>query len=256
MVDAPEKLWMTAEEQGWPRSFRSFRLSDLEHPEEYPAYVRDDLYEQVKRDLGVCQHDNAQYKSTVEHLKARAEAAERLAGTQVTSLRELISSYRYRFTDEKADYQRGILDTLDNIEMVLDGTHDAGPLLAEPAGEAAPEPVAYPKIMYVCEHCHEHNPEMCGHDRTDIYVTPDGQWLCDGCLDEEGVPHRDCVSPPTLYTSPVATPPASAIREAAEMARACLAGLVSAGHNYPPPEPEQIENAFWELDKALAGAKS
>lgn len=50
MSDAPEKLWMTAEEQGWPGSFRSFRLSDLEHPEEYPAYVRADLYEQVKRE--------------------------------------------------------------------------------------------------------------------------------------------------------------------------------------------------------------
>jgi len=28
-----------------------------------------------------------------------------------------------------------------------------------------------------------------------------------------------------------------------------------AGHNFPPPKPEQIETAFWALDAALAGAK-
>ena len=50
------------------------------------------------------------------------------------------------------------------------------------------------------------------------------------------------------------TPPASAIREAAETARACLAGLVSAGHNCPSPDPDQIEKAFWAIDAALAGS--
>lgn len=74
------------------------------------------------------------------------------------------------------------------------------------AEQVKDEPVAWPKIMYVCEYCQEHNPEMCGHDRADLYVTPDGKWLCDGCLDEEGIAHVDCVSPPKLYT----TPPASA----------------------------------------------
>ncbi len=74
------------------------------------------------------------YNMAREHL-----AAERLAGARVVQLRELIASYRERFTDEKVDYQRAILDTLDNIKMVLDGNHDAA-ALAEPAGEA--EPVA------------------------------------------------------------------------------------------------------------------
>lgn len=39
--------------------------------------------EKAGRDLEVCQHDNASYKSTVDHLKQRAEAAERLAGARV-----------------------------------------------------------------------------------------------------------------------------------------------------------------------------
>jgi len=76
-----------------------------------------------------------------------AEAAERLAGARVVQLRELIASYRERFTDEKVDYQRAILDTLDNIKMVLDGNHDAA-ALAEPAGEAkAPELLLADEIL-------------------------------------------------------------------------------------------------------------
>ncbi len=127
---APEKLWMTAEEMGWPGSFRSFRMSDLEHPEdEYPAYVRADLYEQVKRDDA----KQALQNEIVAHGNTIRGKAERLA----RAIRELIASYRERFTDEKVDYQRGILDTLDNIEMVLAGTHDDA-ALAEPAGEAEP----------------------------------------------------------------------------------------------------------------------
>lgn len=89
------------------------------------------------------------------------------------------------------------------VRYMLDGA----PALSEPVKD---EPVAWPKIMYVCEYCQEHNPEMCGHDRADLYVTPDGKWLCDGCLDEEGIAHADCVSPPKLYT----TPPASAAQAA------------------------------------------
>lgn len=67
---------------------------------------------------------------------------------------------------------------------------------------AEQEPVAWPRIMYVCEYCQKHAPEMCGHDRTDLYVLPDGRWLCEGCTDAEGVSASDCVSPPLLYTSP------------------------------------------------------
>lgn len=76
-------------------------------------------------------------------------------------------------------------------------------LTTEPATpEGEQEAVAWPKIMYVCEYCQEHNPEMCGHDRTDLYVTPEGRWLCDGCREEEGLSHSKCVSPPKLYTRP------------------------------------------------------
>jgi len=43
----PARLWLTAEEIGWPGSFRSFRLTDLEHPEEYPLYVRADSHDKL-----------------------------------------------------------------------------------------------------------------------------------------------------------------------------------------------------------------
>lgn len=78
------------------------------------------------------------------------------------------------------------------------GAHAVG----EDGQESQQEPVAYPKIMYCCEYCSEHNPEMCGYDRRDIYVTNDGRWLCDGCREEEGISSRECSSPPFLYTRP------------------------------------------------------
>lgn len=71
-----------------------------------------------------------------------------------------------------------------------------------PAPEAQQEPVAYPKIMYCCEHCSEHAPEWCGYNRLDIYVTNDGRWLCDGCRENEGISPRECSSPPVLYPRP------------------------------------------------------
>lgn len=43
----PSRLWLIAEEIGWPGSFRSFRLTDLEHPEEYPMYVRADVHDKL-----------------------------------------------------------------------------------------------------------------------------------------------------------------------------------------------------------------
>ena len=79
-----------------------------------------------------------------------------------------------------------------------------------PVDGVGAEPVAWPKIMYVCEYCQENNPEMCGHDRGDLYVTPGGEWLCEGCLDEVGVARVDCVSPPLLYAAPLANPEAEA----------------------------------------------
>src|SRR5690606_39120397 len=73
------------------------------------------------------------------------------------------------------------------------------------------QPVAYPKIMYCCEYCSERNPEICGYDRRDIYVTNDGRWLCDGCLDAEGISSRECSLPPLLYTHPAPQTDASGV---------------------------------------------
>lgn len=43
-----------------------------------------------------------------------------------------------------------------------------------------------PQIMFVCDYCSEHNPEMCGHyDAEDIRLAPNGSWLCESCFDEE-----------------------------------------------------------------------
>lgn len=266
MVKAPEKLWMTAEEMGWPGSFRSFRMSDLEHPEdEYPAYVRADLYskaideyaklaaaaakelEQVKRNnIGL--HDEVQFMRNAA--KENREAAERLAGARVKPLRELIASYSTRFTDEKVDYQRGILDTLDNIEMVLDGTHDEGPPLAEPAGEAEHIETYYTKGKDA-----EYFEKLTDKDFA-WEITKAAQDLNDsGDNVADWMPVSAMLSDAAdRLNKHLATPPASAIREAAETARACLAGLVSAGHNCPSPDPDQIEKAFWALDAALAGS--
>lgn len=87
MVDAPEKLWMTAEEMGWPGSFRSFRMSDLEHPEdEYPAYVRADLYEQVKQERDDAKQ--ALQNEIVAHGNTIRGKAERLADDAVSIVRD------------------------------------------------------------------------------------------------------------------------------------------------------------------------
>lgn len=117
MVDAPEKLWMTAEEQGWPGSFRSFRLSDLEHPEEYPAYVRSDLYEQVKRDLAATQEKLIEANNSVIQCNA-----ERLARVVTDAMANAMLEFVH---SKKAS-------TLTNTEMFRQGIELA---LAEPAGE-------------------------------------------------------------------------------------------------------------------------
>lgn len=135
MVDAPEKLWMTAEGMGWPGSFRSFRMSDLGHPEdEYPAYVRADLYEQVKRknerltyerDVWKSKSD-MHYKQAVE-ARARAEAAERLTGARVVT-DAMVRAFIRRSSTAAGDTEACIRAGLEAA-------------LTEPAGEA--EPVAW-----------------------------------------------------------------------------------------------------------------
>ncbi|MET3790709.1 hypothetical protein [Aquamicrobium terrae] len=226
--------------QGWGLAKRPNGV--YVHHSDYEA-LRAEL-EQVRRDRDANHNLAIANGERAKDEHRRAEAAERLAEARVVVKPLEWSEYETEGWADRADAEAGSFGVFYNIDIQRDGyrvvfdreavgaigtfeTADEAKAatqadyerrilsaLAEPAGEVEPEPVAYPKIMYVCEHCHEHNPEMCGHDRTDIYVTPDGRWLCDGCLDEEGVPHRDCVSPPTLYTSPVATPPASAIRGA------------------------------------------
>ncbi len=40
------------------------------------------------------------------------------------------------------------------------------------------------RIMYVCEWCEEAAPDSCGHfDRTELAVTDNDTWLCEGCYD-------------------------------------------------------------------------
>lgn len=162
MVDAPERIWATG---SFDRSryavvsWNATKLTNTRADYGEVEYVRADLYEQVMREKEAQEKLKRQYFRSAQYWKGKAEAAERLVG----AIRELIASYRERFTDEKVDYQRGILDTLDNVEMVLAGTHDDANLTepkpvgvdddppenwfnyrsvtTEPAGEA--EPVAW-----------------------------------------------------------------------------------------------------------------
>lgn len=97
--------------------------------------------------------------------------------------------------------------------------------------EVAAEQVDYPRILYVCEHCQENAPEMCGRARDDIYVTPSGKWLCDECIDEEGVPVSDCVSPPALY------PASTVARLQQEIQRLTERELQRAPHGACPSRP-------------------
>ncbi|EXL10270.1 hypothetical protein [Aquamicrobium defluvii] len=150
----------------------------------------------------------------------RAEAAERLAGARVVTDAMVKSITDFVCDEVLPSY--GIKSGVGRNDPELPSAVRAAlSALAEPAGEV--EPVAwryrYNGKWYVCD---SEAVARLGWDVTPLYTTP---------------------------------PDASAIREAADLARACLAGLVSAGHNSPPPQPEQIETVFWELDAALAGAK-
>jgi hypothetical protein len=58
---------------------------------------------------------------------------------------------------------------------------------------------AQDRIMYVCTRCVEECPDSCGHFNTaELVVMPDGQWLCEGCYDDErrdGPPFRSLPHP-------------------------------------------------------------
>lgn len=300
MVDAPEKLWMTAEEMGWPGSFRSFRMSDLEHPEdEYPAYVRADLYEQVKRERDEARSDHEwmrdnrnKWQDATTRERNRAEAAERLAGARAVTdamveaalkslhsnpvswehpetiraaltdalaepagkekaMRELIASYRARFIDEKVDYQRAILDTLDNIEMVLDGTHDEGPPLAEPAGEVEPRQFLPTEDGEFNGNTFSDDPVPFGwitqsaYDRVNYSSLPEEVTIIRNAVGPTGMPRV------ALYTTP---PGASAIREALEAIRA-LSGLDGELCKASATIMSRMADIHQTADAALAGAK-
>ncbi len=54
-------------------------------------------------------------------------------------------------------------------------------------------------ILYVCEACQDGNPEVCGYPTPqDIFIAPDGRWLCDGCWDDQK-PHEDGDSWPVKH---------------------------------------------------------
>lgn len=39
-----------------------------------------------------------------------------------------------------------------------------------------------PIILYVCECCYDHSPDVAGHrDHKELRVMPNGQWLCEDC---------------------------------------------------------------------------
>lgn len=103
------------------------------------------------------------------------------------------------------------------------------------ADAVAAEQVDYPRILYVCEHCQENAPEMCGRSRDDLYVTPSGQWLCDACIDEEGVPISDCVPPPALY------PASTVARLQQEIQRLKAAELAEAQQRYVDANEARID---------------
>jgi len=63
------------------------------------------------------------------------------------------------------------------------------------------EAIGWPKIMYVCERCYENAPEMCGKDRHDISVMPDGRWICNDCLHEEYDGETLLPDAPLLYAA-------------------------------------------------------
>lgn len=73
-------------------------------------------------------------------------------------------------------------------------------LSSRPAQEAVA--VGWPKIMYVCQRCYENAPEMCGKDRTDISVMPDGRWICNDCTHEEYDGETLLPDAPLLYAAP------------------------------------------------------
>lgn len=71
---------------------------------------------------------------------------------------------------------------------------------------AAKEPVGNDKAWHICNNCDD---EVSGHRRVDLFVAPDGRWLCENCADGECydrklpdnwrkiLPH-----PPELFTAP------------------------------------------------------
>lgn len=111
-----------------------------------------------------------------------------------------------------ADHEGQAADKRDPVDDshggVLQKKSSEGTMTGEQLASPTPhedlvgEQVDYPKILYVCENCFEHNEEACGNDRDRINVTPDGRWLCDDCRDGEGIDVGLCRDAPTLYSAP------------------------------------------------------
>ena len=102
------------------------------------------------------------------------------------------------------------------------------------------------RIMYVCTACADNYPEGCGqYDRNDLHVLPDGQWLCESCLDDTDQKDRgnfdvdqyilwsDLPAPEELSLSP---PSVKAGAADGELAR--LADRLDRARNRLTPEKE------------------
>ncbi len=61
------------------------------------------------------------------------------------------------------------------------------------------------RILYVCTRCADGAEESCGHyDRTELRVTPDGDWLCENCHGDIPVAYGDRPSWNDLPSPPLA----------------------------------------------------
>jgi hypothetical protein len=114
-----------------------------------------------------------------------------------------------------------------------------------------PTPVDWPKIMYVCEACYEHYPEGCGKKRAEIYVTEEGKWICDDCLQEDD--YGPVTPAPLVYAS---SPPPSPVDADAIIER--CAQLIDEGVDRPGIEIKQDTCAHgkfgWEDCEACCAA--
>lgn len=93
------------------------------------------------------------------------------------------------------------------------------PFTQEPAATASFDATAREstgEIMYVCSGCAKSSPENCGHyDRAELRITPQGNWACQSCFEEDYDEDWKTAPLPPFYAAP--QPTARADREALEL---------------------------------------